>query len=136
MSVTVPAETTALTYEVGGADRPALYRAALAAVLEALYGTSPAAPPGEGSGVVPLQAAGRDEEGRLGGLLAELLREAPAVPGRLHPPAWLSFDENRATATLRVGPPGPPARALRLEGVRFRAEGPAGLCATIELAPG
>jgi len=136
VNVTNPVETTtALSFEVGGADRSGLYRAAIAAVLEALYGDSPAPPPADGSGVVPLQAAGHDEAERLGGLLAELLREAPLAPGRLLPPSWLSFDERRATATFRVGPAGAPPRAMSVSIVEVRPEGSAGLSATIALSP-
>ncbi len=136
MNVTSPAETsTVLSFEVGGADRAPLYHAAIAAVLGALYGNSapPQAP--EGAGVVPLQSAGRDEAGRLGGLLEELLREAPLAPGRLLPPSWLSFDERRVTATFRVGPAGAPPRALSVASVEVRPEGSVGLCATIVLSP-
>lgn len=122
-------------FEVGGADASSLYRAAVAAVLEALYGT-PDSPQAEaGSGVLPLQAAGRDESERLRALLEELLREAPSVAGRLLPPSWVSFDEKRATATLRLAPEGRPARRLRLGAVKVGAAAGGGLTATLTVVP-
>lgn len=125
----------ALTFEVAGVDRAALYRAAVSAALEALYGAGPASPPAAGSGVLPLQAAGSDESERLGGLLAELLREAPLAPGRLLPTSWLAFDERRATATLRLGPPGAAPRALRLASSPVSISLSGSYSATISLLP-
>ena len=123
------------SFEVGGADAPALYRAAIAAVLEALYGSAEP-PQGEGGGgVLPLQAAGRDESERLRGLLAELLREAPSSPGRLLPPSGVSFDDKRATATLRLGPAGGTARSLRVGAVRVDSPPGGGLTASITVGP-
>ncbi len=130
-----PTTDQAQTFDVGGSDAAALYLAAVAAVLEALYGPQEAPLPAAGSGVLPLQAAGRDESERLRGLLGELLREAPHSPGRLLPPSWLSFDDKRATANLRIGPAVAAPRSLRLGAVQVEPAPGGGLSAKVTVLP-
>jgi len=93
--------------------REELFRSALEAVLAASYSASPG---GKGDGrVVPVQAAGSDDESLLAGLVEDSLRAIRGEPGTLLPPHWLAFDEHRVTANLPLTGPRADSRALTLE---------------------
>ena len=111
----------AIDLSVTAPDRAELFRAALAGVLDAAYGTAPPEGTNEGR-VVPVQAAGDDDGVLLAGLVDDALRAIREEPGTLRPPKWLSFDENRITATLPVQTPKTAGRALEVS----RAEVAAG----------
>jgi hypothetical protein len=86
---------------VSAPSREELFQAALTGVLAATYGSP--LPEGASEGrVVPLQAAGDDDDVLLAGLVDEALRAVREEPGALHPPRWLAFDVNRVTANLPV----------------------------------
>lgn len=111
--------------------REELFRSALEGILAASY---PAPPEGKGDGrVVPVQAAGSDDESLLAGLLEDTLRAIREEPGTLLPPRWLAFDEHRVTANLPMAGPRAESRALALEDASVSAS-EAGLTARIELA--
>jgi hypothetical protein len=114
-------------------DREGLFRAALEAVLEAAYGAP--LPEGEYEGnVVPVQAAGDDDEALLEGLVEDALRAVREEPGTLGPPRWLAFDVERVTANLPLRSPKSPSRPLALAtcGVSASEDG---LEARLELVP-
>ena len=86
---------------VSAPSREELFRDALTGVLAATYGAP--LPEGTSEGrVVPLQAAGDDDDVLLAGLVEEALRAIQEEPGTLRPPRWLAFDVNRVTANLPV----------------------------------
>ena len=96
---------------VSSPDREELFRDALTGVLAATYGTP--LPEGISEGcVVPLQAAGHDDNVLLAGLVEEALRAAQEEQGTLRPPRWLAFDVNRVTVNLPVYAPKSAARVL------------------------
>ena len=96
---------------VSAPDREELFRDALTGVLAATYGTP--LPEGTSEGrVVPLQAAGDDEDALLEGLVEEALRAIQEEQGTLLPPRWLAFDVNRVTVNLPVQAPKAAARPL------------------------
>ena len=108
---------------VSAPNREELFRTALTTVLEATYGAP--IPEGAAEGqVVPIQAAG-DDDGLLAGLVKEALRAVREEPGTLHPPRWLAFDVNRATANLPLHTPKSAARPLEIASahVEFRDGG-------------
>lgn len=118
---------------VTASDREGLFRAALEAVLEAAYGAP--LPEGEYEGnVVPVQAAGDDDEALLEGLVEDTLRAVRVEPGTLGPPRWFAFDVERVTANLPLGSPKASSRrfALASAGIAASADG---LEARLELVP-
>lgn len=107
-------ETIELT--VSAPTREELFREALAGVLEAACGVP--LPEGAYEGqVVPVQAAGDDDDTLLAGLVDDTLRAVREEPGNLQPPRWFSFDEKRVTATLPLQSPKTPARSLEVASV-------------------
>ncbi len=101
---------------ISASGREELFRDALTGVLEAAYGTP--LPEGTSEGrVVPLQAAGEDDDVLLSGLLDEALRAVQEEPGTLHPPRWLAFDVHRVTANLPFQAPRVAARPLGISSV-------------------
>ena len=116
---------------VSAPSREELFRAALTGALEAAYGTP--LPEGTTEGrVVPLQAAGDDDDVLLAGLVDEAFRAVHQEPGTLHPPRWLAFDVKRVTANLPVHSRESAARPLGISRAEVeRAEG--GWSARLEL---
>lgn len=101
----------AIELSVNAPSREELFRAALTGVLEAAYGSP--LPDGTYEGrVVPVQAAGSDDDVLLADLVDDTLRAVRKEPGTLRPPRWLSFDEARVTANLPVHAPKAAARSL------------------------
>ena len=98
---------------VNASSREDLFRDALTGVLEATYGTPLIEGASEGR-VVPLQAAGDDDDLLLAGLVVEALRAAREEPGTLRPPRWLAFDVSRVTANLPVHPSRTAAHPLEI----------------------
>lgn len=84
---------------VSAPSREELFQAALTGVLAATYGPPLPDEASEGQ-VVPIQAAGDDDEVLLAGLVGEALRAVREQQGTLLPPRWLAFDVNRVTANL------------------------------------
>ncbi len=118
---------------VSAPDREGLFRAALEAVLEASYGTP--LPGGDYEGnVVPVQAAGDDDDELLEGLVEDTLRAVREEPGTLGPPRWLAFDVRRVTANLPLRSPKSPSRPFALATAGVTASGN-GLEARLELVP-
>lgn len=86
---------------VSAPSREELFRAALTGVLEAIYGAP--LPEGTSEGrVVPLQAAGDDDDVLLASLVDDALQASREETGTLRPPRWLAFDLKRVTANLPV----------------------------------
>lgn len=118
---------------VSAPDREGLFRAALEGVLEAAYGAP--LPAGEYEGyVVPVQAAGDDDDELLEGLVEDVLRAVREEPGTLCPPRWLAFDAGRVTANLPLRSPKSPSRPFALATAGVTASG-GGLEARLELVP-
>lgn len=118
---------------VSAPDREGLFREALSGVLEAVYGAP--LPGGDYEGfVVPVQAAGDDDEALLEGLVADTLRAAREEPGTLGPPRWLAFDVERVTANLPRSSPKAPSRRFAVAAVSVVAAGD-GPEARLELVP-
>ncbi len=112
-------------------ERAELFRAVLAGVLDAVYGASPV--PGSTEGrVVPVQAAGDDDDVLLADLVDDTLRAAREEPGTLGLPRWLSFDERRVTATLPLLLPKAKGRTLVVSAARVSGA-PSGWTARVEL---
>lgn len=104
---------------VSAPNREELFQATLTGVLAATYGMP--FPEGTSEGrVVPVQAAGDDDDLLLAGLVDEALRAIREEQGTLLPPRWLAFDVNRVTANLSLHPQKSSAR--RLEALRTRIE--------------
>lgn len=98
---------------VSAPSREELFRDALAGVLDASYGAT--ASDGAYAGrVVPVQAAGGEDESLLADLVDDTLRAVREEAGTLRPPHWLAFDEKRVTANLPLHSPRSTARALEL----------------------
>lgn len=118
---------------VTAAGREELFRAAIEGVLAAAL---PNAPEEKGDGrVVPVQAAGADDETLLAGLVEDTLRAVRDEPGTLLPPRWLAFDENRVTANLALTGPRADARSLALADAAI-VPAESGFAARLELVPG
>ena len=101
-------------------SREELFRAALTGVLEAAYGGP--APEGSYDGrVVPVQAAGGEDDVLLADLVDDTLRAVREEAGTLRPPRWLAFDENRVTANLPLHSPRAPGRPLELSRAEVEA---------------
>lgn len=124
-------ETIELT--VSAPTREELFREALAGVLEAACGAPLPGGAYEGQ-VVPVQAAGDDDDTLLVGLVDDTLRAVAEEPGNLQPPRWFSFDEKRVTATLPLHVPKLPARSLEVASVAVASSG-GGWTARLELFP-
>jgi hypothetical protein len=100
-----------LTITLAAKNRDELYREAVKAALEAVYGGAP--PAGEFDGqTYPVQGAGLDDASMLRTLFAECFGAARRAEGTLHPPRWIAFDEGRVTANLALSPSKTPVRAL------------------------
>jgi hypothetical protein len=100
-----------LTVTLAAKTRDELYRVAVKAALEAVYGGVP--PAGESDGqTYPVQGAGLDDAAMLRTLFEECFTAARRADGTLHPPRWISFDEGRVTANLALSAPKAPVRAL------------------------
>jgi hypothetical protein len=100
-----------LTITLAATTRDELYREAVKAALEAVYGAAP--PAGESDGqTYPVQGAGLDDAGMLRTLFEECFVAARRAEGTLHPPRWLAFDEGRVTANLALSTPKTPVRTL------------------------
>ena len=112
-------------------DRAELFRAVLAGVLDAVYGASPA-PGGYEGRVVPVQAAGDDDDVLLADLVDDTLRAAREERGTPGAPRWLSFDERRVTATLPLLLPKAKGRTLVVSAARVSGA-PSGWTARVEL---
>ena len=124
-------ETIQLSVSAPG--REELFRDALTGVLAAAYGTL--LPEGMSEGrVVPLQAAGNDDDVLLAGVIDEALRAIREEPGVLHPPRWLAFDVNRVTANLPLQAPRAAARLLEISRAEVES-GAGGWTARLELRP-
>jgi hypothetical protein len=102
---------TGVEATVTAKDRAGLFRDALGATLEAAYAGTPSMGDYEGQ-VVPIQAVGFDDLEILANLVQDCLRAVGEAPGTLHAPRWLSFDDNRVTATLPATSPKAAARHL------------------------
>mgnify|MGYP001024942634 FL=1 len=124
-------ETIELT--VSAPTREELFRESLAGVLEAACGAPLPGGAYEGQ-VVPVQAAGDDDDTLLAGLVDDTLRAVGAEPGSLQTPRWLVFDEKRVAATLPLHSPKLPARSLEIASVAV-ACGEDGWTARLELFP-
>lgn len=100
-----------LTITLTAKNRDELYRAAVQAALEAVYGGTP--PPGDSDGTTyPVQGAGLDDAAMLRRLFEECFVAAGRADGTLHAPRWLAFDEGRVTANLALSTPKASARTL------------------------
>jgi hypothetical protein len=100
-----------LTITLAAKTRDELYREAVRAALEAVYGGAP--PAGESDGqTYPVQGAGLDDAAMLRTLFEECFVAARRAEGTLHPPRWIAFDEGRVTANLALSTPKAPARPL------------------------
>lgn len=111
----------AIQVSVKAPSREELFRAALTAVLETAYGGLPAEGSCEGR-VVPVQAAGEDDDVLLADLVDDTLRAIVEETGTLRPPRWLAFDEKRVTAALPVHVPGTASQPLQLASSEVAAE--------------
>jgi hypothetical protein len=100
-----------ITITLEAKDRHELYREAVAAALEAVYGGAPPAGASDGQ-TYPVQGAGLDDAGMLRTLFSECFGAARRAEGTLHPPRWLAFDEGRVTANLALSTPKTPVREL------------------------
>jgi hypothetical protein len=100
-----------LTITLAAKTRDELYRDAVTAALEAVYGGAPPAGTSDGQ-TYPVQGAGLAEGDILRTFFTECFEAARLAPGTLHAPRWLAFDEGRVTANLALSTPKTPARAL------------------------
>jgi hypothetical protein len=96
---------------VSAKDRSELFHDALAAALEVSYSGVPAQGDYEGQ-VVPIQGVGFDDLQILRDLLDDCLTAVHETSGTLHPPRWISFDDDRVTANLPSTTPRTPARGV------------------------
>lgn len=112
----------AIELSVTAPTREELFREALAGILEVAY--SNPVPEGIYEGrVVPVQAAGSDDDTLLAELADDTLRAVRDEKGALQPPRWLAFDDNRVTATLPLRSEKAVARPLLVSAARVRAAG-------------
>lgn len=110
----------AVLVSVVAPSREELFRAALTGVLEAAYGGP--APEGSNDGrVVPVQAAGGEDDALLADLVDDTLRAIREEAGTLRPPRWLALDEKRVTANLPRHSPRAPDRPLELSRAEVEA---------------
>lgn len=121
----------AIQVSVDAPSREELFRAALTAVLEASY-RGLAAEGAYAGRIVPVQAAGEDDDVLLADLVDDTLRAISEEEGTLRPPRWLAFDEKRVTATLPVHTPGTASRPLQVASAEVAA-GDGGWTARLEL---
>ena len=114
MTYTVDSRSASTVISLSAKSREEFVRDVVASLLEAAYGKLPDAA-AEGR-VLPIQAAGADDEEILLALAADTLRAVRETRGRLLPPRWIALDEGRVTATLPIaanGEPGPVLAAGR-----------------------
>lgn len=100
-----------LTIALAAKTRDELYRDAVKAALEAVYGGAPTAGESDGQ-TYPVQGAGRDDASMLRTLFEECFVAARRAEGTLHPPRWIAFDEGRVTANLALSTTKTPVRRL------------------------
>ena len=100
---------------VRASSREELFADAVAATLAAAYAGVPPAGKYDGQ-VVPIQAAGDDDDALLSELLNDCLEAVRTAPGTLHPPRWMAFDEKRVTANLPLTMPKTATRPVSLHG--------------------
>ena len=100
-----------LTITLAAKTRDELYRDAVRAALEAVYGGEPPAGASDGQ-TYPVQGAGLEEGDILRTFVKECFEAANRAPGTLHAPRWLAFDEGRVTANLALSTPKARAREL------------------------
>jgi hypothetical protein len=100
-----------LTITLAAKNRDELYREAVKAALEAVYGGAPRAGESDGQ-TYPVQGAGLDDAGMLRTLFSECFVAAKRAEGTLHPPRWIAFDEGRVTANLAMSRLKSPVREL------------------------
>jgi hypothetical protein len=111
VSYVISQTPSAVTIRLVAKTRDELYRDAVKAALEAVYGGAP--PEGVSDGqTYPVQGAGLAEGDVLRTFVGECVEAARRAPGTLHEPRWLAFDEGRVTANLSLSAPKMPARAL------------------------
>lgn len=111
MSYGISQTASGLTITLAAKTREELYRDAVNAALEAVYGGAPPAGASDGQ-TYPVQGAGLAEGDVLRTFVAECFEAARQAPGTLHPPRWFSFDEGRVTANLALSTPKTPPRSL------------------------
>ena len=111
MSYGISETPNGITIDLAAKTREELYRDAVSAALEAVYGGAPPAGDSEGQ-TYPVQGAGLAEGDVLRTLFSECFEAARRAEGTLHPPRWLAFDEGRVTANLVLSTPPAPVRAL------------------------
>ncbi len=111
MSYGISATPSGITIELAAKTRDELYRDAVNAALEAVYGGTPPSGDSEGQ-TYPVQGAGLKDDEILRTLFAECFEAARRAPGTLHAPRWLAFDEGRVTANLALSTPAAPVRTL------------------------
>lgn len=111
MSYGISQTPSGIRIDLAAKTREELYRDAVSAALEAVYGGPP--PDGASDGqTYPVQGAGLREDEIVRTLFAECLEAARRAPGTLHAPRWLAFDEGRVTANLALSTPAAPVRSL------------------------
>jgi len=112
-----------LTITLAAKSRDELYRDAVKAALEAIYGGEPPVGASDGQ-TYPVQGAGLEEGDILRTFVTECFEAASRAPGTLHSPRWLAFDEGRVTANLTLSKP--KARSRELDPALFGAVETAG----------
>lgn len=111
MSYGISETPNGIRIDLAAKTREELYRDAVKAALEAIYGGTQ--PEGASDGqTYPVQGAGLGEAETLQTLFAECFEAARRAEGTLHAPRWLAFDEGRVTANLALSTPAAPVRAL------------------------
>ncbi len=111
MAYGISETASGLTITLAAKSRDELYRDAVNAALEAVYGGEPPAGASDGQ-TYPVQGAGLAEGDILRTFVTECFEAARRAPGTLHAPRWLAFDEGRVTANLALSTPKTTARAL------------------------
>lgn len=112
MTYGISETASGLTITLAAKNRDELYREAVTAALEAVYGGTPAGGPSDGQ-TYPVQGAGLDDAAMLRTLFSECFVAASRAEGTLHPPRWIAFDEGRVTANLALSASRTPVRTLR-----------------------
>ncbi len=111
MAYGISETASSLTITLAAKSRDELYRDAVKAALEAVYGGEPPAGASDGQ-TYPVQGAGLKEGDILRTFVTECFEAASRAPGTLHAPRWLAFDEGRVTANLALSTPKARAREL------------------------
>ncbi len=104
MAYGISETASGLTITLAAKSRDELYRDAVNAALEAVYGGEPPAGASDGQ-TYPVQGAGLAEGDILRTFVTECFEAARRAPGTLHAPRWLAFDEGRVTANLALSTP-------------------------------